>query len=144
MSLSEEALVTEIHDVHQVIGDWFGGRAVDRESAFQRLAGILHPDFTLVPPNGVEVDASTFLGQIERAWAQRPEVEFYADDIRIICSAESFTVVRFKEYDREPDYLGVRVSTAILKHSNEQPAGFLWFSLQETKIRANKQENPSS
>ena len=127
-------VVAEVEEVHRIIQDWMAGDVPEDDKAFKRLESALASDFTLVNPNGNELDRKTLLGQLRQAWGNRAGIRVWAEQINVVCAKPPIVVARYDEYEQDHGAPAQRVSTVVFRCIDGQPNGLEWLRVHETHV----------
>ena len=132
--ISLEECRKEVEELHQFFQDWFVGSLEQTDDAFERFAGVLADDFTIIGPGGLEFAREGVLDQVRGAYGSRAEGEFaiWIEDVRIRQSGGDQVVLTYEEWQRSGAEERGRVSTAVFGRREGTPNGIEWRHVQET------------
>lgn len=117
--------VEEIVELHA----FFQGRFFGEIESMDRLQAALAPEFTMVGPNGAEVDRATTIGLV--ADVASP-IEIETVDHELLLDAGDVLVARYREVHRIGDESTQRMSTVVFRRDPDAPNGLLWVRVHET------------
>ena len=129
------AAIDEVRALHRFFEDWFHARLSPTDADFARLPASLAPDFVLVPPSGTPIDHAALLTSLRSAHGSRAGDEAFRIWIESPATrplAADLTLVTYEEWQETRDGRGGRLSSALLRTSNDAPGGFLWEHVHET------------
>ena len=126
-------LEQEIVDLHRFFEDWFRGTA--EEGSLERFTGALAPEFTLISPGGEQAERAALIERIRAARGVRggdPSFAIRIENVRARPLAAGLNLVHYEEWQTWGGAARGRLSSAILRDSDQAPGGLLWESVQET------------
>jgi hypothetical protein len=128
------SVLREIIDLHQFFQAWFVGDLSREDASFEYLESALADDFTLVRPNGTEVDRSTILTAAREAWGSRAGLHISIEAVEVIAAEATLIVARYDESEQEHgEKISRRVSTVVFRRSEHHPNGLAWLRVHETR-----------
>jgi hypothetical protein len=119
--------------MHEAIERWF---VTGDDDAFDRLAGVLAPEFVIVVPGGSAVDRDALLAGLADAGGSRADDDpVFGIEIRHVeprLTGDGYCLVTYEEWQSgDGDETG-RVSSALFRPADGAPEGVEWVHLHET------------
>ena len=124
----------EVIDLHKQIENLFHNKTDD--SGRLPFLSYFHPDFTMIPPDGVLRDLSWLRNWFESAAGSRPQVKISIEHFKENFACEECVMVTFEEYQQVSVQESLRrLSTAVFISTNNPRQPLLWRHLHETWVK---------
>ncbi|WP_133128801.1 hypothetical protein [Legionella nagasakiensis] len=121
----------EVLDLHIQIERLFHGQAFDNDRS--SFLSYFHPDFTMIPPDGILRDFTWLSGWCSNALGSRPQVKISIENFNKIFASPEHVIITYEEHQQITMTESLRrSSTAVLMSTNHQKPSFLWYHLHET------------
>lgn len=126
----------EVIGLHQFFQHWFNGELQNSDSVLERLRGSLAVGFTIVSPDGREIDRASLLetvgaahgGHSRRGAPIRIWIERYEGR-----SLDASThLATYQEWQSSGGRMRGRLSTAVFRKRSSAPNGVEWVHVHET------------
>ncbi|MEM7534178.1 MAG: hypothetical protein AAF639_18500 [Chloroflexota bacterium] len=131
MPISDQ-IQREIVDLHQFFEKWLSGDLADTDQNFLRLESALANDFSIVSPDGTEVERATLVDSLRESHGKRPNLNIWIEDFQLLRDEPPLLMVRYDECQTHSDSVTRRVSTALFSVNRSAPNGFAWVRVHET------------
>lgn len=120
----------EIHDFNAVITNWFRG-AIGADAAHE-VVQRLHPDFTMVAPDGSVKTRADLAAWLPAVYGQRPDFATAATAITTRFLTEQVVVITYRETQESGGLRNNRMSSVLFVLGEDDH--IQWRHLQETWI----------
>ena len=127
--MDDQAIRAEVVRQHRMLADWLGSEC--DLAVLDALRASHTDDFTMIAPDGVELDRSELVEALALARNAVPGLEIDVTAIEIIAASAETAVVQFRETHRQGEKITPRRTTAVLLRDGEK---FRWRHVHETNI----------
>lgn len=131
----ESSVIAEIQTLHQFFQDWFTGNITQTEANFARVTGVLHPQFTLISPDGRLSDCATVLSWLREGYGTRPDFQLWTEQIVLRHHTSNLVLATYEEWQQTPGSQTVRLASALFQRRLEAPHGVEWLHVHETWLQ---------
>jgi hypothetical protein len=127
----ENKIRQDVEDLHDFFVGWYNGTLP--ESAFEtEFAARLDPAFTIIMPNGVELDHDALSFAMRDSFGKNPGFRIEIRKLRLVHASEATAVATYEEWQYlgpdEADYTSARISSVVFSRSDR----LKWLHVQET------------
>ncbi len=122
----------EICDLHDFFQAWFTGAISDSEASFQRFAGVMDEQFTIVGPNGVLTARPALLDGLRAAYHKQPEIRIWTQNHRLLQRRGDLLLCTYEEWQKMAETTTVRLSSVWFRQQAIAPQGLVWLHVHET------------
>lgn len=130
MNLITQAAIREVYDSHILIQEWFNGTDKATPQLLAQLLTIFSPDFSMINPNGGELNLSDLENFLSGMRGARPNVRIEVTKPKIILTGDNYCILRYGELQYMEQEILHRLSTAVFVSDNN--GRVLWRHLHET------------
>jgi hypothetical protein len=124
-----ERVEAEIIGLHEFFVAWFTGQRSD----FDRVETALHADFSMVTPDGQQLDRAAILARLAKAPGSIAEAfEIGIEAVRQVWRSADALLVSYVEAQRRGETRTRRRSTALFVTDGALPDKLVWRHLHET------------
>ncbi len=120
--------VDEIIEMHAFFEAWFQGRTDSTE----RMESVLATEFTIVGPDGAEVDRAGTIESVTGGQGASPDLVISTSDHRLLHESGETVVASYVETHVSGDHPRRRSSTVVFERSETAPNGLMWVRVHET------------
>lgn len=124
------AAIQEVYDCHVLIETWFQGKEAATPDTLARLLAAFDQDFSMINPNGGELNAAELASFLSGMRGARPTVKIEVTPPQVVLDSEDYCVLRYQELQHLDDTLLHRSSTAVFCRDGNGAAK--WRHLHET------------
>ncbi len=121
--------VIELHDFFQA---WLTAALPETDDAFARFAGTAAPGFTLISPDGRQLDRATVTAWIREAYGSRPGSRLWTTDHAIRYEDDRCVLATYLEWQTRDGVTTCRISSALFVADGSAPNGLLWQHVHES------------
>lgn len=134
--LKQEQCRREIEALHAFFVDWYAGTIA--RDAFDRMERVIAPGFEMVTPDGRRLDRAAILERVQDSYGRDEPGEFDIEirNVALVTACGDRALVRYEEWQRQPDGENGRISTVLFGQESDAPEGVRWLDIQETHIEA--------
>ena len=126
----------EIIELHQFFDDWFVGRIEQTDEVFDRFAGVMAPDFTIVSPDGHLTERAPL---VDRLWGahgfQRGQDSTFGirvEKVTVRPVGDGLYLATYEEWQKSGAGDRGRQSSTLLRRADDAPNGLEWLYVHET------------
>ncbi len=120
--------IDEIIELHAFFEGWFLG-AID---SLDRMESVLAEGFSIVQPDGAEVDRAGTIESVAGGRATSRELVITTSDHRLLHDGGDTLVASYVETHERSDRTKRRLSTVVFVRSDSAPNGLMWVRVHET------------
>lgn len=125
----------EVRRLHRFFEDWFAGDVDDTDQVFAAAADFIAPGFVLIGPRAILEERDSLLAAIRRGHGSRRNLRIWIDDLRLHWHKDDMVLVTYQEWQSTGPGPGHgRISTALLRFTDDQPRRFHWLHVHETAM----------
>lgn len=124
----------EICDLHDFFQAWFCGAIDESEATFQRFAGVMDEQFTIIGPNGVLTARSALLDGLRSAYHKQPDIRIWTQNHRILQQRGDLLLCTYEEWQETASATTARLSSVWFRQHAAAPEGLVWLHVHETWI----------
>ena len=121
--------ICELHDFFQA---WFHGALDENDANFQRFAGVMDEQFTIVRPNGVLTARPTLLEGLRSAYHKRPDIRIWTQNHRLLQQRGDMVLCTYEEWQETAERTTARLSSVWFRQHAAKPQGLVWLHVHET------------
>jgi len=134
--ISDMPFHDEVNELHIFFEDWLSAKYEQSEEKFQRILGVLAPEFEIVAPNGFHMNREDILSLVWDLYGCKkdsdPPFKLWIEKCRDRTIGVGVSLVTYEEWHRMNDVKKGRFSTAIMRLSPGCPNGVEWLHIHET------------
>lgn len=131
MSIADQ-VNREIVELHQFFEAWLAGNSPNSDDGFRRFEDVLAVDFTIVTPDGTELDRDTLVNSLRQAHGARPSLKIWVEGIQLLRHESPILMARYEECQVSLESSTRRISTVLFQKSAASPNGLTWLRVHET------------
>lgn len=124
--------IREIIDLHDFFQAWLTAALPNEEAAFARFSSVTAPDFTLISPDGQQLDSAAVTAWIRAAHGSRPGFRLWTTDHTVCYEDHRCVLATYLEWQRRADATTCRISSVFFCADAGAPNGLLWQHVHET------------
>ena len=125
--------VIELHDFFQA---WLTAALPETDAAFARFAGTAAAGFTLISPDGQQLDRAAVTAWIRAAYGTRPGSRLWTTDHAVRYQDGQSVLATYLEWQTRDGATTCRISSALFVGHEGAPNGLLWQHVHETWLAA--------
>lgn len=130
-SPSFDDCIQEVKELHQFFQDWFCGTLPNTDAAFARFADTIHPDFSIVGPDGNVTQQTALTGALRGAHSAG-EFKIWVENAQAKAVGGGLTLVMYEEWQIRNGEQTVRQSSVLFRPKPNTPNGVEWLHVHET------------
>lgn len=132
--VEQHPAIQEVIDLHIFFEAWLGGALPETDAEFDRFTTATAPGFTLISPDGAEMDYTTVSTWIRRSYATRRGFRLWTTDHRLRYDDGGCALVTYLEWQERDGVTTCRISSALFVTNAASPTDYLWRHVHETWI----------
>ena len=128
----------EIVELHQFFEDWFNGRC--DEAGFGRLERALAPGMTFITTAGKLIPRNDLLDAVRDSYGKRPGLTIITRGHVLRFRTGGILLATYREVQEEAGGTTERLTSVILRETEESGNGLEWVHVHETWIGQGRKE----
>ncbi|MBP9742419.1 MAG: hypothetical protein KBD37_03580 [Burkholderiales bacterium] len=130
MNLITAAAINEVYKSHVLIEEWFKGTYKATPQLLQQLLSVFTPDFSMISPNGNQLNRHDLKHMLSGMRGARPNVRIEVTTPQVILSGDNYCILKYEEFQHMEQEILHRLSTAVF--ISDGNGSVLWHHLHET------------
>ena len=128
----EERCQLEVAELHQFFQDWFQGKLGETDEAFARFASVMAEGFEIISPAGRAMKRDVILDAVRAGHGKEPDAKIWIENHRHLFTHGDLSLVTYEEWQTMGEKKRGRLSTALLRITQNTPNNLQWLHVHET------------
>ncbi len=133
----KDACIKEVEELHEFFQAWFNGNVDQTSGQYSRFSDVLHADFLIIAPSGMQTDRTQLTGSLYMMHGKRPNLKIWIKNPVFRLLSKTTAMVTYEEWQQEKEESPPqgRISTALFETYLSLPNAVSWLYVHETALQ---------